>query len=66
MLRYDWLIFKSCIREAHKCIIIFIININIIIIIIIIVIIIISDTSKSKLYSCFTLYKASSLNLKII
>ena len=43
--RYDWLIFKSCIREAHKCIIIFIINI----IIIIIVIIIISDTSKSKL-----------------
>ena len=47
MLRYDWLIFKSCIREAHKCIIIFII-INIIIIIII-VIIIISDTSKSKL-----------------
>ena len=50
MLRYDWLIFKSCIREAHKCIIIFIINIIIIIIIIIIiVIIIISDTSKSKL-----------------
>ena len=40
MLRYDWLIFKSCIREAHKCIMI---------IIIIIVFIIISDTSKSKL-----------------
>ena len=55
MLRYDWLIFKSCIREAHRCIIIVIIIIIIIIIVIIviiviiIVIIIISDTSKSKL-----------------
>ena len=56
MLRYNWLIFKSCIREAHRCIIIVIIIIIIIIIIviiviivIIIVIIIISDTSKSKL-----------------
>ena len=57
MLPYDWLIFKSCICEAHRCIIIGIIIIIIIIIIIviiviiviIIVIIIISDTSKSKL-----------------
>ena len=34
MLRYDWLIFKSCIREAYKCIIIVIIIIIIIIIVI--------------------------------
>ena len=38
MPRYDWLIFKSCIREAHKRIII-----------IFIIIIITSDTGKSKL-----------------
>ena len=56
MLRYDFLIFKSCIREVYiKCIIIiiiiiiFIINIIIIITIIIIIIIITSDAGKSKL-----------------